>query len=76
LSAAELGVGGRWKMAVCRTSSHDAIQPCIDGHGAREIERTRVMVAGWMALMKLMSGVLLSRAEWERVIRRPEGETG
>ena len=31
---AEPKVGGR-------TSSHDAIQPCIDGHGAREIEKAR-----------------------------------
>jgi len=24
-----------------RTSSHDASQPCIDGHGVREIEEAR-----------------------------------
>ena len=24
-----------------RTSSHDAIQPCIDGQGVREVEKAR-----------------------------------
>jgi len=43
---------------------------------ARESLGKRVMVAESMALMKLMPGGLLSRAEWERAIRRPRGDLG